>query len=307
LLTLAVPVLLGVFCPVFPGEGKASEENPLERLLPAAHLPGGWTREGDSQYFAGEDLYIYIDGGAEIYLEYGFSGVIVQDYKDDAGSRISLEIFEMQSPDAAYGMYTFKKGPHGRAVDLGDRGQWDDYYFNFCKGRYLATITSLDQAEAAQKGGLAIGRAVDALIGEPGTEPGLVARLPKENLRPHSIKYFRGRLGVSNSLPLLAKAAAGILDGALAETESGRTVCIFQYPDRESALQKWAEAKDPDTERAQAVRTGDAEPVLFAGDDKGVSYFARLEDKSIYFIIGRLNPAEAGEALARLIGWMNRS
>jgi len=288
--------------PELPGRAAASEkENPLRRLLPETDIPGGWTKDGDDQYFAGEDLYIYIDGGAEIYLEYGFSGVIVQDYKDGAGSRISLEIFEMQAPDGAYGMYTFKKGPRGQALDLGDRGQMDDYYLNFCKGRYLATITSLDQAAAAQEGGLAIGRAVALLIKETGAEPSLVARLPQDGLLRPSIKYFRGRLGVANSLPLLAKASIALEEGVTADYESGRAICVFQYPDKESALNKWTDAKSALPDEPKAAKSGPGGPALVARDEKGRSFFGRLDDRAIYFVIGRLDLAEAGPALDGLI------
>jgi len=232
--------------------------------------------------------------------------VIVQDYKSGAANRISLEIFEMQSSAGAYGMFTFKKGPHGEAIDLGDIGQTDDYYLNFCKGRYLVTITSLDQTETAAEGGLAIGRAVGSLIRETEAEPGLVARLPREALRPQSIKYFRGRLGVSNSLPILAKAAGGITEGVKADYDSGRTICVFRYQDKELARRKWTEAKGASPEATPVGGSNDNGPVLVVRDDKGRSYFARLEEDSIYFIIGRLDLTEAGEALVRIIGKMNR-
>lgn len=304
---LAAVLLLASFCPPTWGQGATPDaENPLRRFLPDSKILGGWTRDGDYQYFAGEDLYIYIDGGAEIYLEYGFSRVIVQDYKDRAGSRISLEIFEMQSPYGAYGMFTFKKGPRGETIGLGDRGQMDDYYLNFCKGRYLVTITSLDRAETAGEGGLAIGRAVDLFIQETSAEPALLARLPRDGLRTPSIKYFRGRLGVSNSLPLLAGAAAGIEEGVMADYDSGRTIGVFHYPDEDSARKKWTEAKAAFPDEPQAAGSGDSGPALVARDEKGRSFFARLEADFMFFVIGRLDLAAAGEALARIIGDMKR-
>jgi hypothetical protein len=231
--------------------------------------------------------------------------VIVQDYKSGADNRISLEIFEMQSSAGAYGMFTFKKGPHGEAIDLGDIGQTDDYYLNFCKGRYLVTITSLDQTETAAEGGLAIGRAVGSLIRETEAEPGLVARLPREALCPQSIRYFRGRLGVSNSLPLLAKAAGGITEGVKADYDSGRTICVFRYPDKELARRKWTEARAAFPEAQSAAGAADGGPVLVARDEKGHSFFARQEEDSIYYVIGALDLAAAGDALARVIEEMN--
>jgi len=258
-------------------------------------------KDGDHQLFEGEDLFIYIDGGAEIYLEYGFSRVIVQDYKNDAGSRLSLEIFEMGSSDSAYGMFTFKKGPRGETIGLGDEGQLDDYYLNFCKGRYLVTITSLDQAETAGEHVLAIGRTVESRIKERAARPGLVGLLPAEGLLPLSVKYFRGPLGVSNSIPLLAKPAAGIKDGVRADYGSGLTICVFRYPDKDLAQRRLAELKAGFSADRPVKDRGVNGPVLIARDEKGRSFFAQLEEAHIAFVGGRLDLSEAGEELAGII------
>jgi hypothetical protein len=160
------------------GQGETQvDDKPLLGLLPDPSELGGWTTDGDHQFFEGEDLFIYIDGGAEIYLEYGFARVMVQDYRNGDGSRLSLEIFEMQSPDSAYGMYTFKRSPRGEPLVLGDEGHLADYYLNLCKGRYLVTITSLDQVETAREGLLAIARAVDKRIEETAAKPDLIGVL----------------------------------------------------------------------------------------------------------------------------------
>ena len=59
--------------------------------LPSAEEAGEWASEGSPAEYAGEDLYLYIDGGAEIYREYGFETVLVQDYVAGTGARLSLD------------------------------------------------------------------------------------------------------------------------------------------------------------------------------------------------------------------------
>jgi hypothetical protein len=116
----------------------------LRSLLPAGQEAGGWKEDGPHQEFKGEDLYLYIDGGAEIYREYGFEEVLVQEYKNREGIRLSLELFQMTSPESAYGMYTFKRSPRGAPLEIGAEGQLEDYYLNFWKGNFLVTITGQD-------------------------------------------------------------------------------------------------------------------------------------------------------------------
>ena len=90
----ALLLSLGSFSPAFSGQASTRlNQSPLSTLLPEGPELRCWTKDGDHQSFEGEDLFIYIDGGAEIYFEYGFRRVIVQDYRNDAGSRLSLEIF----------------------------------------------------------------------------------------------------------------------------------------------------------------------------------------------------------------------
>lgn len=274
--------------------------NPLLDLLPDPAGHGGWSKDGDHLSFDGEDLFIYIDGGAEIYLEYGFARLLVQDYKNEAGIRLSLEIFEMQSPESAYGMFTFKRSPHGQPLGMGDEGQLADYYLNLCKGRYLVTITGLDQAETAREGLLAIARGVDRQIKETASLPDLMGVLAEEDLLTPSLKFFRGPLGVFNTEPLLAGIAAGMKDGARSDYGSGRTVCVFRYPTRAFSQKKWAEAKTLFSDEKKFSDLSVSGPVMSTQDEKERSIFAQVEGNSIIFVIGRIGLPEARAQLDRV-------
>ncbi|MCK5095106.1 MAG: hypothetical protein KAR18_10290, partial [Spirochaetes bacterium] len=75
-----------------------SSENPkslqrdLNKYLPGTNEIREWKEDGSPCKYKGEDLYSYINGGAEIYHEYGFKQVIVQDYTRKNGKSIALEI-----------------------------------------------------------------------------------------------------------------------------------------------------------------------------------------------------------------------
>jgi hypothetical protein len=283
--------------------GKAAtqvQDNHLLSLLPDPSGLRGWAVDGDHQLFEGEDLFIYIDGGAEIYLEYGFARVIVQDYRNDAGSRLSLEIFEMQSPESAYGMFTFKRRPRGEPLALGDDGQLADYYLNFRRGRFLATITSLDQVEAAREGLLAIARAVDSHIQDTSARPSLVDVLPEEDLLGQSIKFFRGPIGVSNSEPLLAEVAAGMENGVRGDYGSGSTILVFSYGREDLAQKKWAGASFSDKRKWEDFTVRG--PAASARDGKGRSVFALLEGRHILFVMAKTDLPRARAQLDRVAG-----
>lgn len=232
--------------------------------------------------------------------------MIVQDYKNAAGSRLSLEIFEMNSPESAYGMFTFKSSRRGEAVDLGDECQLADYYLNLCKGRYLVTVTGLDQAEVARGGLLVIARAVDSRIQEKAAKPTLISILPEEGLQPASIRFFRGPLGLFNSEALLTPVATGIETGARGDYISGRTIFVLKYPSTDSSKKKLAEAIAHYSQDRKFVDFAVSGSIMTARDEKGRSIFAQLEGEYIVFVIGRISSHEARADLARVVDRIRR-
>jgi Family of unknown function (DUF6599) len=205
----------------------------------------------------------------------------------------------MQSPSSAYGMLTFKRSPRGEPLGLGDEGQLADYYLNFYKGRYLVTITALDQADPARIGLLAIASGVDKRIKETASRPDLMDVLAEEDLLAPSLKFFRGPLGVSNSETLLAGMGVGIESGARGDYGSGRTVFVFRYPSRAFSEKKWAEARPYFTVKQKFSDIAPSGPIMGVRDDKGRSIFGRIEGNSIIFVVGRTGLPEAEAQLDR--------
>ena len=244
----AWPALLACLCllagpSAIPAADRGGQDS-LTTLPPENGAVPGWTRDGESQEFAGEDLYVYIDGGAEIYQEYGFRRVVIQDYKDASGRSVSLEIFEMAGPEAAFGIYTFKRSGKGTAVALGAGGDLEDYYLNFWKGRLLVTLTGFDDTAATLAGLQALAKAVDARIPDAAAgPPALVSALPPAGLRPGSVKYLKGLLGLNNVYSFTT--ARGLAFGAAVkgDYENGTAMIVLDYGTDEARAAAWNELK----------------------------------------------------------------
>ena len=56
--------------------------------------PDGWNRSGKSRTFSSADLYAYINGAAEVYLELGLDRLDMQSYTR-GGEEITVEIYRM--------------------------------------------------------------------------------------------------------------------------------------------------------------------------------------------------------------------
>jgi len=205
----------------------------LRNLLPKA--VGEWQRQGDVLEYAGDELFDYINGGAEIYYEYGFVQVIVQDFSVSEEHTLTLEIYEMEDPESAFGIYSFKRSAGGKNVEVGDLGRLEDYYLNFWKGKYLITLTGFDHERITLLGLQAIAIDVDKRMAESGRLPSLVDLLPQSGRIEPSLKYFEGMLGLYNSHSFSQENIFLLNKGIRMDYVSGVSLFLFQYADEEKA------------------------------------------------------------------------
>lgn len=122
----------------------ACDERPQDdnmKILPLDNLPQGWTTMDTVRTFVGEDLFLLINGGAEIYHEHGFDRVYAQEFYFEGNPSITAEIFQMKDTKAAADIYSYKVGGKEQNIQIGDEGRLDQYYLNFRKGKYLITLT----------------------------------------------------------------------------------------------------------------------------------------------------------------------
>lgn len=211
----------------------------LDNLLPRNNEFAGWVADGEPEVAVGEDLYLLINGGAGIYHEYGFKQAIFQRYTNEKVGALNLEIYEMDSPQAAYGIYTFKTGNEGRPINTGREGWLESYFLNFWKAKFLVTITGLtpdtDMTENISK----MAEVVASKISGPSEKPSLVSYLPLDNLPENGISYLKGNLALFNHYFFDTKNIFGFSDGVIGQYENF-SVFIFRYKNGEDA-QIWYE------------------------------------------------------------------
>jgi len=123
----------------------------LFHLLPLESQLKGWKLDGAPQTAGGQELYLLINGGAEIYMQEGFRRAILASYSDGKGKVINLEIFEMTSPESAKRIHMKKIGKQGKKLPIGDDAVLEDYYLNFQKERFQVTLSGYDSEEETVK------------------------------------------------------------------------------------------------------------------------------------------------------------
>lgn len=213
-----------------------NKEKDIISFCPVKSEVKNWQPDGEPEIAKGEDLFLVINGGAEIYHEYGFKNAVFQTYVNN-GNSINLEIYEMQSNTAAFGMYSFKTGKEGLSLNLGYEGWLESYYLNFWKGNYLVTLTSMQTDSSCIEDLIYFANVVDKRIICTSVLPPLVSYLPEEHLQKISIKYLKGNLALFNQDLFGPKNIFGLKEGIIGEYPD-YLILIIKYQNNSEA-NKW--------------------------------------------------------------------
>ena len=174
----------------------------LHPLLPPAALLGQWEMTGNPDIAVGEDLFRLINGGAEIYFEYGFSQAVFQTFVKNDTLEVNCELYEMEDEAAAFGVYSLKRSSSSEQRDIGDSASLSDYYLNIWKGNRLITLVTFSTDEHTQQELIGLGRIIADNLKGNGTVPRLMSSFA--HLFPAADRnvYFEGPLAFYNLYPL---------------------------------------------------------------------------------------------------------
>ncbi len=163
-------------------------------LLPANGEASHWVRAGKPSVDIGKALYKNVIGGnPELYHNYGFiEGATVEYQTPRLGSQplILLEVFDMGTPENAFGIYSRNRYPQDEFEWVGSRAIVSGRGLNCWKGKYFIQIEGYEFASQIKEGMVELAKATAERIKDPLTTPHLLTRLPSKNRVPHSEKYF---------------------------------------------------------------------------------------------------------------------
>jgi hypothetical protein len=210
-------------------------------VVPPGGFAPGWEKSEGLREFPGSRLFDYIDGGADLFLEFGFKGLCLQRYKKGE-DELALEIYEMESPEAALGLYLMKCGRETPVKGLDARNSGELAQLTILRGRCFIHINNFSDRKELQP--IMIELARRALTGIPDEKAAdLVGRLPGQGLQPGSACLFRGPVGLQ---ALYTFGEGDILDqrgllfgvaGSYEDPKSGHFILILiDYPDAVRAL-----------------------------------------------------------------------
>lgn len=155
-------------------------------LLPADI--DGWEAGPTRNVDTSAGLYEYIDGGAELYISYGFKRLIVRKYRREGQPDIKADIFDMGTSQNAFGVFGYSQETVEN--DFGQGSQSSEGLILFWKNRYYVSLLCFPQTPESKEAITKLAKQIAASIKETGPLPGIIDLLPQNGLVKESIRYF---------------------------------------------------------------------------------------------------------------------
>jgi len=173
----------------------------IELLLPSNTEISPWSKDGPANIYKENRLFEYINGGAEIFFEYGFSQLITQEYIYDDESLV-VDIYEMNDAAAAFGIYSINRDYKLPALNIGDDGTQFEYHVAFWQNLYFVVIRGYKSDKTAKMILSQFAKNISKQIGATSEQPQVLTHLPTNCLLPRSQGYLKGILGLNSQLYL---------------------------------------------------------------------------------------------------------
>lgn len=209
----------------------------MEELLPVSL--SGWEITEDDQKYDRNNLYEYINGGAELYISYGFEKALSRIYSRPGQPDIIVDVFDMAASKNAFGVFSFSR----EIVDdtFGQGSQYTAGLLLFWKDRYYVSVLASPETPDSKKAVYELAAYMDKKIAKEGPLPEILDLLPRESLVEESVRYFFHYIWLNSHYYLADKNILNIdetteaLVAKYARGDRRLILLLVKYPDGEKA------------------------------------------------------------------------
>lgn len=208
-------------------------EEVLVEALPGKGVLAGWIPAGEVQLFDSENLFDLVNGQADSFFAYAFERAAVQTYGDGSGASLRVEVWQLETPADAYGLFTTYRA--GEPVAIGNDGDSDpERRLDFWQNRYFVRLFAL--SPLADEVLQTFARTVAGALPTGGEPPSLVDRLPEEGLVEGDHVFFHREISIQDRLWLGGQNLLALgpeTDAILARYEiegEGAWFLLVEYP-----------------------------------------------------------------------------
>ncbi|HIE50721.1 MAG TPA: hypothetical protein EYP85_03100 [Armatimonadetes bacterium] len=212
----------------------------MEQVLLAGGPATGWRLKAQPRFYAGDEVYAYLDGAAEVPKACGFRLLGVAEYTYLTGVGVKVELYDLGTSANAFGLYSLKRDPSHRFLKFTHWASLTPGELIFWKDHYTAVLFTEAPKRLPEDALVALGRTLEGKISRPGNLPDLLRYLPPAGYVKHSAKYFHGKFALDalwfhpRNLFLLDQRSEAVF--AVYQKPSSRLL-LLRYPSVQTPVQ----------------------------------------------------------------------
>ncbi len=211
-------------------EGEKSPSRELVDLFRTGDQFLGFKKAEGPTYYGPDKLFDYINGGAELFLAYGFLELMVVELSEDQNhtNRATLEIYNMGTLENSFGVFKTEEGDETHKLPGGAEGRMGDGLLQFYKGKFYVKVFVSPQSKTYPRVVEKIGKTVEERIKGTFSKPAFFGLFPVKDRIAGSENY--------TSKDFLGQPFfKGIASAQFAQEGKTYRVFLSVEPDREEA------------------------------------------------------------------------
>lgn len=121
----------------------------------------GWVKSGETRVFPAANLWEYIDGDAERYLQAGVEQSLTADYRYRNKADAVADVHTLKTTDGPRKLMEADSSPGSRPASIGDEGRLYATSLVFRKGRYLVRVVAYEETPEISEALVDLGQAIE--------------------------------------------------------------------------------------------------------------------------------------------------
>lgn len=132
--------------------------------FPVSGAVAGWEKSSETRTFEPKDLWQYIDGDSEQYIQAGVVSTSTSDYKYKGQLETVVDVYTMSGPDGAQTILERGRTKEAKNISIGDEALQYSQSVTFRKGVHLVRIVAYQSDAATAEALLSLAHGVEASL-----------------------------------------------------------------------------------------------------------------------------------------------
>ncbi len=164
----------------------------VKGMLPSPGFFEGWAMEGKETLYNPDNLYMHINGEAELYMPYGFEVLATALFVNVSSQSIALvaDVYKMGSLLDAYGIYSYYRNPDAEIVRIGGEGFINESQLMFYQDRYFVQLSASGTVTPERAVFISCGESMAKKISGRPSQPEELEFLKIPGVIPHTERYI---------------------------------------------------------------------------------------------------------------------